>query len=63
MCSSDLQSCHVPAIVIAPSVKAGTVVGTQFDHYSWLKTVEQLLGLSQIGQAKTAASMKSGFHL
>ncbi len=57
------QTCHVPAIVIAPSVKAGTVVSTQFDHYSWLKTTEQLLGLSQIGQAKTATSMKSPFHL
>jgi hypothetical protein len=57
------QSCHVPAIVIAPSVKAGTVSSTQFDHYSWLKTTEQLLGLPQIGQAKTATSMKSGFHL
>jgi hypothetical protein len=57
------QSCHVPAIVIAPSVTAGTVVSTQFDHYSWLKTAEQLLGLSQIGQAKSAKSMKSGFHL
>jgi hypothetical protein len=57
------QSCHVPAIVIAPSVKGGTVVSTQFNHYSWLKTTEQLLGLPQIGQAKTAASMKSPFHL
>jgi Phosphoesterase family/FG-GAP repeat len=57
------QSCHVPAIVIAPSVKAGTVVSTQFDHYSWLKTSEQLLNLPQLGQAKTATSMKSAFHL
>jgi hypothetical protein len=57
------QSCHVPAIVIAPSVKAGTVVSTQFDHYSWLKTTEQILGLPQIGQAKTATSMKSAFNL
>jgi hypothetical protein len=57
------QSCRVPAIVIAPSVPAGTVVSTQFDHYSWLKTTEQVLGLPQIGQAKTATSMMSSFHL
>jgi hypothetical protein len=57
------QSCHVPAIVIATSVKGGTVVSTQFDHYSMLKTAEQLLGLSQIGQAASAKSMKSGFNL
>jgi phosphatidylinositol-3-phosphatase len=57
------QSCHVPAIVIAPSVQAGTVVSTQFDHYSLLKTSEQLLGLPQIGMAKTATSMESRFNL
>ena len=57
------QSCHVPAIVIAPSVKAGTVVSTQFDHWSMMKTTEQMLGLTQIGQAKTATSMESAFNL
>jgi hypothetical protein len=39
------------------------VAAAQFNHYSWLKTTEQLLGLPQIGQAKTAVSMKSAFHL
>lgn len=57
------QSCHVPAIVIAPSVISGTEVATQFNHYSLLKTAEQLLHLSQLGQAKSAASMESGFNL
>jgi phospholipase C len=57
------QSCHVPAIVIAPSVKAGTVVPAQFDHWSTMKTIEQMLGLTQIGQAKTATSMESAFNL
>ncbi|HEY1914822.1 MAG TPA: alkaline phosphatase family protein [Streptosporangiaceae bacterium] len=57
------QSCHVPAIVIAPSVKAGTVVSTQFDHWSTMKTIEQMLGYTQIGQAKSATSMESAFNL
>jgi phosphatidylinositol-3-phosphatase len=57
------QSCHVLTVVIAPSVKAGAVVSTQFDHYSLLKTSEQLLGLPQLGQAKTATSMLTGFNL
>lgn len=57
------QSCHVPAIVIAPSVKPGTVVSTQFSHYSMLKTSEQMLGLPQLGMAKSATSMESGFNL
>jgi hypothetical protein len=49
--------------VIAPSVKAGTVVSAQLDHWSMMKTIEQMLGLAQIGQAKTATSMESGFNL
>jgi arylsulfatase A-like enzyme len=53
------QSCHVPAIVIAPSVEAGTVVSTQFSHYSLLKTADQLLGLGQLGQTSSASSMKA----
>jgi hypothetical protein len=57
------QSCHVPAIVIAPSVPAGTVVSTQLDHYSLLKTSEQLLGLPQLGMGRTATSMETGFNL
>ncbi len=57
------QSCHVPAIVIAPSVRPGTVVSAHLDHYSVLKTAENLLGLPKLGQAASAASMKAGFNL
>jgi hypothetical protein len=57
------QSCHVPAIVIAPSVQPGTVITTQFDHWSTLKTAEQLLGKPQLGQAKSATSMLDQFNL
>ncbi len=61
--SATDQSCHIPAIVIAPSVKPGTVVPTHFDHYSVLKTAENLLGLPKLGQAASAASLKAGFNL
>jgi hypothetical protein len=61
--SATDQSCHIPAIVIAPSVKPGTVVPAHFDHYSVLKTTENLLGLPKLGQAVSAASMKAGFNL
>jgi hypothetical protein len=47
-------SCHVPAIVIAPSVRPGTIVPARFDHYSLLKTAEALLGLPALGQACSA---------
>lgn len=57
------QSCHVVTIVVAPSVAKGKKVGTLFNHYSLLKSAEQLLGLSQIGQASSAASMVKPFNL
>ncbi len=60
--SSD-ESCHVVMIVIAPSVAHGKTVATSFNHYSTLKSSEQLLGLPQIGQAAGATSMVGPFNL
>ena len=64
-CATHLtdESCHVPAIVVAPSVKRGAQVSTQFTHYSLLKTAEDLLGLPELGLARSATSMLSGFNL
>ncbi|HEY8081633.1 MAG TPA: alkaline phosphatase family protein, partial [Acidimicrobiales bacterium] len=64
-CASHLsdQSCHVVAIVVAPSVKPGTSVGTSFSHYSLLKTSEDLLGVAELGGATSATSMASAFNL
>jgi hypothetical protein len=53
----------VPTIVISPSTVPGTVSGTAFNHYSLLRTTEEMLGLSQIGNAATATSMASAFNL
>ena len=53
----------VSTIVVAPSVGAGTTSGRAFDHYSLLRTTEEMLGLGQIGNAVTAPSMRSTFHL
>jgi hypothetical protein len=49
--------------VIAPTVKPGLKVGTAFTHYSLLRTSEELLGLPLLGNAASAASMRSGFGL
>lgn len=57
------QSCHIPAIVVAPSVKKGTKSGKLFNHYSMLRTIETLLHLPKLGSAKSAASMSSAFGL
>jgi phosphatidylinositol-3-phosphatase len=56
-------SCHIPAVVISPSTKAGTKAGTQFNHYSLLATAEQLPGLARLGQAAGAATMTKAFNL
>jgi phospholipase C len=57
------QSCHVVMIPIAPSVKKGKKVSTLFNHYSLLKSSEDLLGLSELGQAASAKSMVKAFNL
>jgi phospholipase C len=54
----------VSTIVIAPSVIAGTRSGTSFNHYSLLRTTEEMLGLpTTLNASATAASMRSAFHL
>jgi arylsulfatase A-like enzyme len=55
--------CHVATLVISPSTPVGTKSHTLFNHYSLLRTAENLLGLPELGLAKTNASMVSAFHL
>jgi hypothetical protein len=55
---------HVPAIVVSPSVPAGTRSDAGFSHYSLLRTTEDMLGLrGHLGQAADARSMAPAFHL
>jgi len=52
--------------VISPTTPPGTKSSTRFDHYSLLKTTEQLLGVpTRLGQAADAStlSMRTRFHL
>jgi len=60
--TSDI-SCHIAAVVLSPSTKAGTRSGTLFNHYSLLATAEQLLHLAKLGQAASATTMTSAFNL
>jgi hypothetical protein len=57
------QSCHVPLFVVAPSVRPGTFVNAPLDHYSLLKTTEELLGYPELGLAKSAPSIAAAFDL
>jgi hypothetical protein len=59
---TDVQ--HVPTLVIAPSVAAGSTDATTFDHYSLLRTTEEMLGIDTfLGDAATATSMRAHFGL
>ena len=51
-------------MVVAPSVPAGMRSGVRFDHYSMLRTTEEMLGIKALlGNAATAASMGNAFRL
>jgi hypothetical protein len=55
---------HIGTLVISPSTPAGTTSATTFDHYSLLRTTEEMLGLSTyLGDAANAVSMRSDFGL
>lgn len=40
------------AIVLSPFIKPGTVTTTQYNHYSMLRTIEDIFGLSHLGNAQ-----------
>ena len=55
---------HIATMVIAPSVKPGTVAAGAYNHYSMLRTIEDMLGLpGHLGGAATAPSMRAAFNL
>jgi phospholipase C len=54
----------IPNIVISPTTRPGTAPTTPFDHYSLLRTTEDMLGIrTYLGQAASARSMRSAFRL
>jgi hypothetical protein len=54
---------HIATVVISPGVAPGRRSATAFTHYSLLRTTESLLGLPPLGAARTAADMRTAFHL
>ncbi len=57
------QRNQIATLVIAPSVGAATTSAKRFNHYSMLRTTEQLLGLGFLGNAARAASMRGAFGI
>jgi hypothetical protein len=55
---------HVATLVLAPTTPAGHTDAGSFNHYSMLRTTEEMLGLPvTLGGAVGAMSMRSAFHL
>lgn len=50
-------------VVVAPSVRPGTVSGTAVNHYSLLRSTEEMLGLPLLGQAATAPDLRTVFGI
>ena len=61
---NDSGGSRVATYVIAPSVAPGTRVAVTLDHYSLLRSTEEMLGLTPLlGRAAGAPDMRSPFHL
>jgi phosphatidylinositol-3-phosphatase len=54
---------HVACFVLSAHTTAGVTVGTAFNHYSMLRTAEEITGVPLLANAASAASMRSGFGL
>jgi hypothetical protein len=59
----ETSSNQVATVVIGPTVPPGDRSRRHFTHYSLLRTTEDLLGVAELGAAKSASSMRSAFHL
>jgi hypothetical protein len=56
------HSNRIATVVAAPSVAPGTVSSSTFNHYSMLRTTEEMLGLGLLGNATSATSMRNAFN-
>ncbi|HEY6757876.1 MAG TPA: alkaline phosphatase family protein [Baekduia sp.] len=55
---------HIPTIVMSAGTRPGTRSATPFNHYSLLRTTEEILGLpDRLGAAATARSMRTAYGL
>jgi hypothetical protein len=57
------ESQRIATLVIAPTTRRGTRSGASYNHYSLLRTTEELLRLPLLGKAASARSMLRAFAL
>jgi hypothetical protein len=50
-------------VVVAPTVRPGTVSGTAVNQYSLLRATEEMLGLPLLGQAASAPDLRTIFGI
>jgi phosphatidylinositol-3-phosphatase len=55
--------CHVATLIVSPSTPPGQRSGELFNHYSLLRTTENLLGLPALGAAAGASSIAKAFAI
>jgi hypothetical protein len=57
----QVNNSNIPLFVISPYVNPGARETRRFDHYSLLRTMQEVMGLSSfLGNAATAPSMRGG---
>lgn len=54
---------HIATLVLSRFTRPGTTSSKPFDHYSLLRTTEELLGIGKLGAAATANDMRGTFRL
>jgi len=60
--NSTVDNCHVPLLVLSTHAHGVNYSG-KLTHYSVLKATEDILGLPELGLAKTAADLRVAFGL
>jgi hypothetical protein len=60
--SGNVRS-QVACLVLSAFTPPGTQSSTAFTHYSLLRTSEEITGVGLLGNAASASSMRSAFHL
>jgi phospholipase C len=64
-CATNVSDvgCHVATLIVSPSTPSHQRSGELFNHYSLLRTTEDLLGVPPLGEAANARSMARAFGL
>jgi hypothetical protein len=58
------EDAPMPFVAVTPSVRPGTVLRETVNHYSLLRTTEEMLGITTfLAKAAAAPSMRAGLHL